>query len=530
MKLGYMKSLFPLAIALVLTVSCGNDDSLTEQGNRSENTVTRFVAKASPITRTSGKYDGAGGLDFCWNETDRLWLCNPDAMPHWIRNHQGYSGSGFVPAGDCASSVSFYFPGTLTREEYSVRYTGESDSPDKVMIQSHQSQQKPNNATQLGVAGDCGVAIAKRLPTGTYSFNIAHKSAYATFLAYSAQGVAANSRLTKIRVKANQAIAGEFKLNDSGLDLNNRPVASVANRTIELALGGSGTDFTLPSSPDPSVNAATMVLAPGKYNITVEYTLTDLSTHQSTVITRNYSNLEFEAGLNKTFLVSFDMPIFYKGLYYMWDARQHYWFGFDTVQPTTKGNTNGNYPHDKASASVRWYNDVEGYDWYYGFPAVSASNSCADCPNVNELAWYALKGDPHWDDTTRWYILGHAYTGGIWLKKQTVIASENGVSLSALRNTAPDGKDLTHKTSFPGYDNWNLKKGRPSDISHYFFIPAMGNYFNGKFQDIGFHGAVWSSTPAPAGNNGAYGLGFWHGSVRVLNYNRDLGYPLLKRQ
>ena len=56
-----------------------------------------------------------------------------------------------------------------------------------------------------------------------------------------------------------------------------------------------------------------------------------------------------------------------------------------------------------------------------------------DLPNVNEMTWYAAKGDPRWDADELWTTMGHLYKGGMWFKKKAHI---NGYK----SNTAVDAQ------------------------------------------------------------------------------------------
>ena len=68
---------------------------------------------------------------------------------------------------------------------------------------------------------------------------------------------------------------------------------------------------------------------------------------------------------------------------------------------------------------------VEGDQRYYNktFKGFHISNSAIqdstkNLPNVNEMTWYAMKGDPRWDDDELWSAMGHLYKGGMWFYKK----------------------------------------------------------------------------------------------------------------
>lgn len=208
--------------------------------------------------------------------------------------------------------------------------------------------------------------------------------------------------------------------------------------------------------------------------------------------------------------------------YYMWDAAQNYWSGHEwdaaePWQPKGRGGSSENYP--KSNADPRWYNEGTG--------SFEASNDLfKQLPNANEMAWYVVEGDAHWDNSTQWEAFGEVHTGGIWLKKLSVIAQENGKALADFKLTDPNGADL--RTSYSSYDVSPIS-GKPADseIGNYFFLPALGYYnFFGQLCDLGSDGNYWSSSASadPSDSGYAYYLDFDSGSVAVYDSERSLGY------
>ena len=102
----------------------------------------------------------------------------------------------------------------------------------------------------------------------------------------------------------------------------------------------------------------------------------------------------------------------------MWDAQENYWSGHewntaDPWQPTVDNAQNSNYPKSKATDPLRWHNDVPALG------VVSAQTALfKTLPNTNELAWYAVKGDPRWDSDELWTTFGHLYKGACGLRKK----------------------------------------------------------------------------------------------------------------
>ena len=206
----------------------------------------------------------------------------------------------------------------------------------------------------------------------------------------------------------------------------------------------------------------------------------------------------------------------------MWDAAENYWSGHEwdasvAWQPTAEGATNDGYPKSKAADGARWYHEGEG-----AFEA-SVNPLFNKLPNANEMAWYVLKGDAHWDNSTQWTAFGKTYTGGIWLKKLSVIAQENGKELADLKLKDPKGNDL--RASSDGY-NISPKLGKPADseIGNYFFLPALGFYERGKLGYLDTYGYYWSSSAFPDLTDFAYYLYFGSGYVGLGGGgNRDNG-------
>ena len=200
--------------------------------------------------------------------------------------------------------------------------------------------------------------------------------------------------------------------------------------------------------------------------------------------------------------------------YYMWDAAQNYWSGHEwdaaeAWQPTAEEETNDNYP--KSNADPRWYNEGGG-----AFEA-SVNPLFNQLPNANEMAWYILEGDAHWDNSTQWEAFGTTHTGGIWLKRLSVIAQENGKALPDFKLTDPNGADL--RTSYSSYEVSPVS-GKPaaSEIGKYFFLPALGYYNDGQLINFGSYGSYWSSSALPLGRS-RYSYELYFASRRVYLYN-----------
>ena len=501
------KILSLLAIAgLLFFTGCASEDTANKQNEQEPGTegLTSFVEEA-PATRTTAEYDGSG-LNFYWTAGDRLWVNNGTLIQDTRNNiasklENNPANSSAVQR---AAKANFWFNGTFTASSYPVRYTGKNGTKDKVTIKANQTQTIPNDASHIGEDGDFGVATATKPAGGTqYHFTLDHKAAYATFLPYNAPGAIEGAKITKIKVSANEAMAGTYTLNDAGTLTS--PLSTSTSITLTL------NNFSLPKASSAAINAATMVIAPGTYtNFIVEYTLHDPVTHVTGTITKTYPSVTFMAGLNKKVKTDLQVPVYGQDIYYMWDAAvgQYYWYG----HLDSDGKPDGNYPQNNTDS--RWYRE----DASAPFPAANRSNK--DCPNANELIWYCMQGDPHWDNQTFWATMGHLHTGGMWFKKKAKI--------SGFTDANYNGTD--YRPTFNTFTNNSIIQGTPSNLNDYFYLPANGYYANGTWYSGGSYGAYWSSTPNPVDVHSVYSLHFDSGGMGVFCYPRNFGFRLWTAQ
>ena len=179
----------------------------------------------------------------------------------------------------------------------------------------------------------------------------------------------------------------------------------------------------------------------------------------------------------------------------------------------------------------RIYNDILGYNDPTGVaPAVTATHSAKDCPNLNELCWYAEKGEPYWDNTTLWATMDHLYVGGMWFLKQSAIALKNGKSFSILKLAAPDGVNKTRTNNPMLAPSYSISTGIPSNLNDYFYYPALGIYNNGynqgQFVASGTIGCMWSCTPQSNNTTQAFFLRISSSDVRIYATPRNGGLTL----
>lgn len=508
MKINKFTSLFATCLLMGLT-ACSNDNLSDADPNNSAKDKdltgkTSFSITSEAKTRTSGVYDS--GVKFYWTTKDNIWVNSGTTTSPTLTA----SSSNNITS--TTASAKFYFDGTYTAASYPVRYTGnESTSGNTVTIATSQNQDVANNATQLGTVGDCGVGTATRQTDGSYEFTLSHKASYITFMPYySKEELDASAVVTQINVTVanGESLAGTFNFSDSGLGAAN---SSSSSNSVTLTLNGtsSTTGFPIPTEATASKNAAIMVVAPGTYStFKVTYTLYDSVTGTNSTISYTYSGIKCIAGKNQKISTDLGMATYTsrKSNYYMWDAKKNYWDGFETSQPLLNNAVNTNYA--TSSADSRWYNTA------FKFKVLEkAINSCKDQPTFEALTWYIGGGSPQLDNKTLWVFANHLYAGGIWLKKQSKISG------------------FSSEENCPGTDKWELGKdikftvaisGKPESSVRrdYFYLPALGQYKNGKLNGLGVSGYYWASTPNPV-NSGDGSVGSKAISANCLRFAVD---------
>ena len=522
--------------------SCASDDTATDKtaGKDTPKTGTVFSSETEPATRTSATYTGSG-LDFYWTANDKIGVKDDNNIYHQSSEDDIANRIAAVPGSTTTAKAKFWVNGTYTGSTHKVRYTGKNGASDKVTIKASQTQNTPNDAAHIADDGDFGVADATG--SGKYSFTLNHKAAYVTFMPYNANGVIPGAKIQKIRVytsNTSDQLAGTFDLADNGTLSN----GTTTSNSVELNVN----DFTLPSAYSYTTNGATMVLNPGTYsNVTIEYTLHDAVTNVTGTVKKTYPSVTFDAGKNTPVRYDLKIKVYHGNEYYMWDAIDHYWKGYEwnnsntalRFQPIANGQkdqVHGPQSTDHVSAHTsRDYNDMLAYDDPAGLsPAVTAIHSAKDCPNLNELFWYAEKGEPYWDNTTLWATMNHLYVGGMWFLKQKEIASKNSKNISDLKLAAPDGINYTRKimgTIVPLISS--ISTGIPNNLNDYFYYPTLGIYNSiptarGEFVAPGSIGCMWSCTPASTdyGIQQAFILRISSSDVRVYATPRNSGLTL----
>ena len=499
---------FALAFA-----SCANEDvaqGTTGTETDNDKNLTTFVAGDEAKTRTSMDY--ASG-NFFWEAGDHIYVKDDNNV--WRKSSNSPTGK--------VASFKFKVPGKFTASaSYKVYYPGKNGSNDQVTIPATQTQATPNTTAHFGESGDCGTATATgTVGGGSFSFALDHQSAILVLQPYAGNTVLNNGcYLTKVEITSDNNITGTYTLDPSSGELT----GAGTGKEINITTTGSGaytTGFSLTSAVSATTADKIYVhVMPGTHKLKVRYWVKSLIDNIEGTITKILPSFAYAKSTYYDMTANLN-PKDYDGNYYMWDAQQNYWYSHEwnsasPWQPTlTTQPANPNYPQNNSDVS-RWYHEGSG--------AFQATQTCATLPNVNEMTWYAAKGDPRWDADELWTTMGHLYKGGMWFKKKSVLQAEHNYDTE---KSADGTTDM--RTRHTGYNNSNssiYNSGLPSaaDANKYFYLPALGYYDSGQLINIGDYGYCWSSSANPWGGQIAYGLYFGSGSVTVNGSGRSNGF------
>ena len=544
-----------LSLTALLFAACATDNVEPGKKKGSEIDTTGLTAfsmvkpNEGPETRLSGEYTGSG-VDFYWSDDDNLFVNTHAEGPsrEWLRDKWNniYELAGTVSGGPGrAPRATFWFEGEFTKPEYRVRYLGKNHGAyhdlDEIYI--------PEDLNYLGPFiygvkrsrhGDFATGIAHRQPDGNYTFTLEHKGSYITFRPYSDHAPFTKwggAYVRYIDVSADQALCGRFKIKGDTIDLSSRPVDDQYKKSIcyhhynDLLRLTVGNPPAVPPVPDEdhkydTPSYAIMSIAPGTYtNFTVRYWIPTRFPGGDGCVTKTYPRVTFTAGKNKVISQNIHTSTEYPAdKYYMWDAVEHYWKGYEWDGPNPEqpdydepGKSDKN-PKDKNDP--RWCSEVAPYaDPTGAAPAVAATRSCKDCPNINELLWYIQQGLIWADSPELFSVMNSRYAGRYRIRKLSAIAKSVGKTVEELKAKAPDGVDYTRSTKMPNHFMMSnalasgLSEGTTKD--DYFLLPVMGAYGPSKREDykspscifeLGRKAYYWSSTPIPGHPDLAYCL------------------------
>ena len=498
-------SLIALCGIVMVFASCSNEDvaqSTVETNTENNSNLTSFVTGAA-ATRTSLNYDNGA---FFWEAGDHIYVKDDNGT---------WNKSSNAPT-EKTASFKFMVPGKYTDSEtYKVYYPGKNGLNNNVTISAAQSQAQPNSTTHIGEAGDCGTADATR-NGGVFNFRLDHQAAILVFQPFTNNTGVKNCQLTKIEVTSDNDITGTYTLDTTTGELT----GSASGKSITMTTKGSGSyanGFPLTNSTaDLATNGAYVVIRPGRHALTVRYWIKDYATNVEGAITKTYPAFDYEKNDYYDMTANINVTDYDGSKYYMWDAQKNYWNDHEwnstnPWQPVLAGKDNLNVP---TFGSNRHYHENEG------FGRMDATSSCKDLPNANELGWYVKNGDPRWDDDKLWTAMGHLYKGGMWFREKSLIRM--------LTSFQPE--------QGPGYTDMRdsfyklvVTPTQGAPVNYYFasrsfFLPALGQYDNGRLTKIGQRGFYWSSSASPADSNWAYLLEFSKSEVIVNTTQSDGGF------
>ena len=502
-------------LALVFA-SCANEDvAQGTTGTETENdkNLTTFVAGDEAKTRTSMDYNTG---DFYWEAGDKIYVKDDNGS---------WQVSSNAPSGKVAS-FKFKVPGKFTKgNTYKVYYPGKNGNQDQVTIPAAQTQTTPNTTDHFGVSGDCGTASASwSNAKNGFAFALDHQAAILVFQPYTSNTVLKDCYLTKVEVSSDNDITHTYTLDPTTGELT----GTGSGKQIILTTKGSGSyanGFPLnTTSANVATNGAYMLIKPGTHTLKIRYWVKDVVSLTEGTITRTLSSFTYAKNTFYDMKANLEVKDYDGDHYYMWDAQKQFWDGWEWTKnlpggqptldesiPSHTSSTN----FAKNNSDPRFYNE--------SYPGWNIRNDAQQAhfkaiPNVNEMVWYALNGDPRWDTDELWTTMGHLYKGGTWFKKKAYISGFRD-------DKAPDAIDWTKAQKSVSRITSNILP-TASEMSQFFYLPALGFYSNPyskNLKGIRGRGYYWSSNAVPNGQKYAYLLYHDAGYVVVNGYHRSSG-------
>ena len=494
--------------------SCANEDvaqGTTGTETDNDKNLTTFVAGDEAKTRTTMDYTSG---NFFWEAGDYIYVKDDDGT--WQKSDNAPTGK--------VASFKFKVPGKFKNHTtYKVYYPGKNGSNDQVTIPAAQTQAAPNTTDHFGISGDCGTADASKQSNGSFAFALDHQAAILVLQPYNPNTTLNDCYLTKVEVTSDNNITGTYTLDPSSGELTG---TGTGKQIVVTTAGSSVSPNGFPIKKVASVtdNSAYVLIKPGTHALTVKYTLKDIATNVEGTITKTLSAFNYDKNTYYDMTANLDIKDYDGDHYYMWDAQQQYWYGYEWTknlvsgvgQPTLQGQPAGNYAQNSTDPNNRWHNEGSTSGRF------DATHSCAGLPNANEMSWYCMYGDPRWDEDKLWTTMGHLYKGGMWFKKKSVLQGEHHYDTE---KSADGTTDM--RTTYKEYTNTSssINSGVPSaaDAGNYFYLPALGNYRYGRLLYPGEIGYYWSSSAYPGSSYDAYYLFISSGKAIARLYDRFSG-------
>ena len=489
-----------LLMVVTLFAACANEDVAQDKKKENETEAPKggvvFAANgpktsakrlligdedefADAKTRTNIKHTPGNGADAYWTSDDFIYVKDKNGIFQWSTHTELHDGG---------ASAEFTLPGSMAdyTDGCEVRYTGTgaynyalAPELNRVGLASQYKPTIANNFNDAGGNGDCG--SGKAYATGNpdkFNFTLVHKSSYLCFLPRCENAtLAPNIRLTQIKLTATKCYSDPSTPLTDYFDFDGETIGPGGQRLYSSnSIYMNDFSFPLFTTANQEANAVYCVIRPDTYDFKIEYTIKDPTTNVETTVTQTLTNVTLKKGeIND---ITYNIAI--QNLdtkFYMWDAKQHFWWGH-LKSDGTPDDPDNNYP--KNNTDPRWYHE--------GVGPFAATESCKGCPNVNEMCWYVKRGDPHLDFIN--FVIaenGHLHTlfntRGIWLKKKSAILRDNpDVSEHRFSSSFPDknGTDRDWRTetdlSLFSIPNVSVISGGAVNLDDYFFLPAFGFY------------------------------------------------------
>lgn len=507
---------------------------------------------ADAKTRTILKHTPGQGADAYWKSDDFIWV--KDKNGTWQK-------STAITLHDGGASAEFTLPGS--KADYldgcEVRYTGHGssafyatpESATSVGLYKHYDFPTANDYTWAGHIGDCGSGKANN--TGNpdkFNFTLAHKPAYLCFLPRCENAaLAPNIRLTHIRLTAtrryNAPISPMVALFDfDGETIGPGTQGGLGSNVIDMDIS----DFPLTTAANPEANATYAIVRPDKYDFKIEYTIKDPTTRNFTVVTDIKTGITLDKGIIYDVTADLTPPQFPIPVpprtptnYYMWGAKNHYWYGYTIPGPGGGGVYYPGGPGVGNQMNDRYFDN--GGTGTPTNPArydakADAFSGMQGIPNANELCWYVAKGDPHWVKGVFTHN-GHLVLiyGGMWLRKKSAIVTylkaHEGYPSTLTWNELKEGfretitaAPIDARAKLYRCYNYLVSYGLPSNLSDYFFLPASGYFDSGTMKAYGSYGLYWSSSASPQSTNQACYMSIKNDFVETWAGFRYNGYSV----
>lgn len=498
-KLRFNISVVVLSTIVLTFLACAEKDAAEENKTDKNNGITTtFISgndeTASAKTRTSLDY---AAEKWFWEAGDKIYVKDRDG---------NWQVSNAVTAH--TENFTFKLPGMYSPTGTMVYYLGKNGTNNQITIPTTQNQTKPNAIDEISNNGECGVAEAVpqwKADGLAFKFKLKHPEAILALQPYTQDNRLKTCKITKIDIISNNDIAGTFTL--SSLGLTGAGSKQIRLETKSDASGAYPDGFPLNNTAASlATNGCFIVIKPGTHTLTIRYWVKDAVNNIEGTVTQSYPAFTYAANSYYDMEAPLKIKAYAGNSYYSWDAQQNFWSGYEWNSANPKQPTKDNYGSSTQILTYPYIPKQDGTDARsYNKAAVDAGLDAQTplfqtLPNVNELCWYSFEGDPHWDSSELWTMMGKLYKGGLWLKKKATIMRDHHITdPNYLKNGAID--HFGNYVDFHDGTKRTPQQARPShdivpNAFDYFFLPATGYYDWGAgwFYGIGRNGTYWQQS------------------------------------